>query len=59
MSDTVNGAGGLDRTRITIEIAIRLFFVAALDPWFDRLAALLGGRRKLAGALFIWPSWSP
>lgn len=30
-----------------------VIIAVALNPWFDRLAAMLGGRRKLAGALFV------
>ena len=78
MNHLADDAQNRDLMRKTLEIAIRLFVVAALavwcflifkpflmpllwgiiiavalNPWFDRLVALLGGRRKLAVTLFI------
>jgi len=78
MNDSANDAQNRDLMRKAVEIAIRLFLVAALAYWcflifkpfllpllwgiiiavalnplFDRLTALLGERRKLAGTLSI------
>jgi predicted PurR-regulated permease PerM len=78
MNHSVDDLQGSDLMRKALEVAIRLFLVAALtywcflifkpflmpllwgiiiavalNPWFDRLVSLLGGRRKLAVALFI------
>jgi len=78
MNNSVDEVQNSDLMRKALEVAIRLFLVAALaywcflifkpflmpivwgiiiavalNPWFDRLTALLGGRRKLTVALFI------
>jgi predicted PurR-regulated permease PerM len=78
MNESVDNAQGHERMRSALEIAIRLFLVAALaywcflifrpflvpvlwgiiiavalGPWFDKLASLLGGRRKLTGILCV------
>jgi predicted PurR-regulated permease PerM len=78
MNDSLNDVQNRDLMRKALEVAIRLFLVAALAFWcflifkpflmplvwgviiavalnpaFDRLTSLMGGRRKLAATLFI------